>query len=253
MLKKLFTAHIFILLFVGNLFAADEVNVGGYVFPPFVEEDDKGNVSGMTLDLIDVLNKLQNEYHFKFVLTSSRRRYVSFEQGKFDLLFFESLLWGWQETPIEESKVFLVGGEVFIALKSKANNQDYFSSLNNKSIAAILGYHYSFAGYNADPDFLRSKFNIHLSTDEKLNIQLVLSGRMDVAIVTKSYLDRFLLDNPLAKSALLISKEMDQEYNHRVLLRENSNLSVTKMNTLLDKLVQSEEYDQILRKYGIDR
>ena len=253
MLKKIIAAHIFILLCIGNLSAAEKVNVGGYVFPPFVEKDDKGNISGMTLDLIDSLNKVQNEYHFTFVLTSSRRRYVSFEQGEFDILFFESILWGWQKAPIEATKVFLEGGEVFIALKSKAKNQHYFINIKSKSIAAMLGYHYNFADFNADPEFLRSKFDIHLSSNEKMNIQLVLLGRMDIAIVTKSYLDRFLLDNPSAKSKLLISTKMDQEYKHTILIKKNSPLSVTKMNNLLDKLVQTGEYKKTLQKYGIAR
>ncbi len=253
MIKELITAQILILFFCGNLLAAEEVNVGGYVFPPFIEKDEKGNLSGITLDLIDSLNKIQNEYYFKLVLTSSRRRYISFQQGQFDLLFFESILWGWRNAPIDATKVFLKGGAIFIALKSKAKNQSYFNSLENKSISAMLGYHYNFAGFNADPEFLRSKFDIHLSTDEKNNIELVLLGRVDIAIVTKSYLDRFLLDNPLSKSELLISSEINQEYKHTILSRKNTKASATKMNILLDKLVLSGEYNKILLKYGIER
>jgi ABC-type amino acid transport substrate-binding protein len=253
MIKKLIAVLIFLLLFVGNLSAAEKVNVGGYIFPPFVEKDDKGKIYGMTLDLIDALNKAQAEYHFSFVLTSSRRRYASFEQGEFEALFFESVLWGWQKTHIEATKVFLEGGEVFITLANKAKNQEYFNNIKNKSIAAMLGYHYNFAGFNADPEFLRSTFNIHLSNDEKLNIQLVLLGRVEVAIVTKSYLDRFILDNPSTKSALLISNKMDQAYNHTVLLKKNSNLSATRMNALLDKLVKTGEYNNLLRKYGLEK
>ena len=134
MLKKLIAAHIFILLCVSSLSAAEKVNVGGYIFPPFVEKDNKGNISGITIDLIDSMNKIQDEYHFNFVLTSSRRRYVSFEEGEFDILFFESILWGWQETNIEATKVFLKGGEVFVALKSKAKNQNYFKIYLNYTI-----------------------------------------------------------------------------------------------------------------------
>lgn len=252
MLKKIIIVHLFLFLFVGNL-SAEEVKVGGYIFPPFVQQDEKGMVSGMTLDLIDSLNSVQSEYHFNFVLTSPRRRYASFEQGEFDALFFESILWGWQKTHIEATKVFLEGGEVFIALKNKAKNQTYFDNIKDKSIAAMLGYHYNFAGLNSDPEFLRSTFNIHLSTDEKNNILQVLLGRIDIAIVTKSYLDKFLLDNPSAKSKLLISKKMDQKYNHTILIKKNSNLSVTKMNTLLDKLVQAGEYKKLLQKYNIEK
>ena len=51
----------------------------GYMFPPFVEIGEQGKVSGLTLDLIDALNKIQSEYHFEFYLTSSKRRYKDFQ------------------------------------------------------------------------------------------------------------------------------------------------------------------------------
>jgi len=251
MLKKFTAIFILFVLTSATVSAAEEVNVGGYIFPPFVEKDEKGKISGMTVDLIDALNKIQSDFTFKLVLTSSRRRYVAFEQGQFDVLFFESLVWGWENTPIDSSKVFLKGGEVFIALASKAKNQNYFKNLKDKSISAMLGYHYQFAGFNADPDYLRSHYNIHLSSNEKTNIQLVLAGQMDVAIVTKSFLDRFVQDTPDAKTKLIVSEKLDQEYNHTVLLRKDINLSVEKMNQLIDKLTQSVEYSKILDKYGI--
>ena len=251
MLKKIILLQCLLFLSIAKLSAAEQVLVGGYIFPPFVEKNEQGKPSGITLDLIKSLNKIQSEFHFSFVLTSARRRYIAFEQKQFDILFFESMLWGWQKTPVEASKVFLSGGEVFIALKDKAKNQDYFANLKNKSISAMLGYHYQFADFNSEPNFLRSKFNIHLSTDEKMNIQLVLLNRMDIAIVTKSYLDRFLLENPSARAKLLISDKMDQTYKHTVLVRNNISPSVNKINELLNKLIESGEFKRILSKYGI--
>ena len=251
MLTKLIALPFLILLYCSSLSAAEKVNVGGYLSPPFIEQDNQGNISGITLDLINSLNKIQHEYHFNLVLTSSRRRYVFFQQGQFDLFFFERKVWGWQDIAIVALELPFKGGDVFIALKSKAKQQDYFNSLKNKSISAMLGYHYNFADFNADPNFLRSKFDIQLSSDERVNVQLVLWGKMDIAIVTKSFLDKYLLDNPSAKSELLIATKMDQKYQHTILLRENTNLSVTTMNMLLDKLVASGEYNKIMQKYGI--
>ena len=160
-------------------------------------------------------------------------------------------MWGWQDIPIDAITLPFKGGDVLIALKSKAKHQDYFNNLTNKSIAAMLGYHYNFAGFNADPNFLRSKFDIRLGSDEKVNINLVLWGKMDIAIVTKSLLDKFLNDNPSEKSDILIGQKMDQEYQHTILLRKNTKPGVTEMNMLLDKLVASGEYNKIMQKYGI--
>ena len=73
--------------------------------------------------------------------------------------------------------------------------------------------------------------------NENVNIRLILWGKMDIAIVTQS--------------EILIATKMDQEYQHSILLRKNINLSVTKMNMLLDKLVESGAYNKIMQKYGI--
>ncbi|RHW75343.1 ABC transporter substrate-binding protein [Colwellia sp. RSH04] len=253
MSKKLLliSLFVFIYLFISKLYAAENIIVGGYIFPPFVEKDNNGKTKGITLDLIKSLNEIQNKYHFSFILTSARRRYLAFEQKQFDALFFENILWGWQNHPVQASKVFLFGGEVFIALKSKAKTQNYFNSLEERSISAMLGYHYKFADLNSEPNYLRSKFNIHLSTDEKMNIQLVLSNRMDIAIVTKSYLDRFLLENPSTKSKLLISRKLDQEYKHTILLRKEVSLDIDEMNSFIDKLVETGKLKTVLNKYGI--
>lgn len=76
-----------------------------------------------------------------------------------------------------------------------------------------------------------------LKMNENVNIRLILWGKMDIAIVTQS--------------EILIATKMDQEYQHSILLRKNINLSVTKMNMLLDKLVESGAYNKIMQKYGI--
>jgi len=250
-IKRVIILPLLCILFSTKLSASQEIKVGGYIFPPFVEQNDKHEIHGITLDLIDALNAVQDEYHFKFVLTSSRRRYVAFENGRFDVLFFESMSWGWGNHPIEASKVFLEGGEVFIALKSKAKNQSYFKDLNNKSISAMLGYHYGFANFNADPEYLNTHFDIHLSSDEGRNIQLVLSGLMDLAIVTQSYLEMFIKNTPSSESKLLVSEKMDQVYKHTVLVRKDSDFNTKKMNQLIDKLIDSGELERVLQKYGV--
>ena len=42
------------------------IRVGGYPFSPFVSKD-HDNYSGITLDLIEALNKSQQNYRFEFV------------------------------------------------------------------------------------------------------------------------------------------------------------------------------------------
>lgn len=249
--KKLIPLFLFTLLWSGNLLGAAPVVVGGYIFPPFVEQTNEGEISGITIDLIEALNQIQDEYDFQFFFTSSRRRYKDFQKGSYDMLFFESIHWGWQSQKVESSRVFLTGEEVFIALKNNAKDQRYFDSLKNKSMVGMLGYHYAFAQFNAEPSFLAENYNMHLTNDFDTNIRLVLKGRRDIAIVTKSYLDNYLRVHNSDKSKLLISDRIDQEYQHAILLRKNSILDVLQMNMLLDKLEQTGQLKTILDKYAI--
>ena len=81
----------------GSLAAADPrpVKVGGYDFPPFAERNAQGEWSGLSLDLIELLNRSQTEYQFSFSPTSASRRHHDFDNDRFDLVFFESPRWGW--------------------------------------------------------------------------------------------------------------------------------------------------------------
>lgn len=251
--KMIILLIILMFFWSGSLLAATPVNVGGYIFPPFVEKSDDGKISGITIDMIEALNQIQNEYTFQFVFTSPIRRYKLFNDNYFDMLFFEDLSWGWQSQFVESTKVFLKGSEVFITLRENTKDENYFNTLDNKSIAGILGYHYKFANFNADPEFLKSNFNMSLSSDIDKNIRLVLKDRIDLAIVTKSYLEKYLLSNNSAKSKLFISKKIVQQYNHTILIRKGLIPDTAEMDILIDELICSGKFQKILNKYGITR
>ncbi|WP_028863788.1 substrate-binding periplasmic protein [Psychromonas aquimarina] len=166
--------------------AAETIKVGGYYFPPFVDKNDKNQYIGLAIDLIKEMNSFQDKFHFQFVPTSPKRRYSAFEQKEFDLIMFEDLAWGWKNKELAASKVILQGGEVYITKAEPFKDQSYFDSLKDKSFAVILGYHYGFAGFNADEKFLKKNFKIKLNTAHSSNIKVILSGRTDISVVSLS-------------------------------------------------------------------
>ncbi|RMF16464.1 MAG: amino acid ABC transporter substrate-binding protein, partial [Gammaproteobacteria bacterium] len=154
--------------------AREVVRVGGYSFPPYVSRIADNRVEGISGQLLVALNQVQNQYTFRFVPTSSKRRYRDFEQGRFDLMLFESPQWGWQGKPVRASRIFLTGGEVYVARRAPARDQRFFDSLDDKRIVAILGYHYGFANFVADEEVLHSRFDILLSTSHMGSLRAVL-------------------------------------------------------------------------------
>lgn len=235
--------------------AAEVVRVGGYEFPPFVEPDPSGQHKGLTLDLIDALNKAQSRYEFRFVATSSRRRYSDIVAGHVDVIFFESPEWEWaaRGLPVDFTPPFLQGGEVYIAPAKPGRGQEFFSELKGKRLVGLLGFHYGFANFLADPDILAKSFNMKLVNNHRSSIEMVLADRMDVAVVTDSYLWSYLRQNPNARERLLISERYDQRYNHRVLVRRNGPIDVDTVSTMMAGLEKDGTLARLWKAAGVMR
>ncbi len=246
---------LFSLILLSSYTLADDaitVSVGMYPFAPFVETTGVGKEEGMTLDLIIALNKLQKKYRFEVIRIPPKRRYQSYKDGHYDVIFYENKAWGWQDIPIEASKVYQSGGEVYVALKKPERGQEYFSDFREKRMMGILGFHYGFADFNSDEKYLVEHFQMQLSRDNDKNLTMLLKGRGDIVVVTKAYLQRYLLNNPLAKKKLLISEKLDQEYQHTVLVRPELDPSVDDINRMLEALDASGALTKLLIKYGIE-
>ncbi len=227
------------------------VKVGGYTFPPYVQESN-GEFTGLTLDMIEMMNAFQGKYRFVFVPTSPMRRYEDFKNGVYDMIFFESMDWGWEGMEVEASKVFAKDYEVFVAAASRNQDQHFFDILQDKSLLVYLGYHYPFAGYNSDPAYLLERFNARTTVSHEANIRSVIANRADLAVVTKSYLSKFLMNNPSLIPKIMISDRIEQVYNHTILVKKGISPSAETINKLIQALEQPGYISILLGKYGIE-
>jgi polar amino acid transport system substrate-binding protein len=233
----------------GPATAQVEVQIIGYPFPPFVV--DKAN--GLTQRFAELLNGAQSEFRFTFSLTSPNRRYREFTLGTGDLVLFEMPDWGWKTNGIafEATRRMFTGGEIFIARATQGRDQVYFDDLSSKRIVAHSGYHYGFAGYNSDPAWLKQNFDIILTNNHLSNIRVVLANRADVSIVTQSFLNQYLHENPQFRSQLLISKKMDQVYHLGGLIRKNGPITASQLESILGALEKSGELATFFANYGL--
>ncbi|MEJ6003322.1 substrate-binding periplasmic protein [Paucibacter soli] len=222
--------------------------VGGYAFPPFV---DKG--SGVTYDLLAAMNRFQQDYRFRFIPTSSKRRYADLARGAFSMILFENIEWGWDRQQVEASKVYLQGdGEVYVALNKPGRDQRFFDDLSQRSLIAVTGYHYGFANFNADAAELRKRYRITFSDDNEASLRMLQLERGEVAIITRSYLQHYLQAMPALKGHLLVSDRMDQAYAHTALVKKGSRPSAEEIDALLGRMAASGALAEVWRKYGLE-
>jgi len=235
--------------FSSTLNAAEEVIVGAYEFPPFYLIKSK---SGITVDLVKLFNQNQKKYHFKIITFPPKRRYAYFKNKKYDVIFFESMPWGWKGKGIQPSKVYLKGGEVYVALRKKGRTQSYFINFENKRMIGLLGYHYGFADFNADQKFLTKKFDMALTKNHVTSMKMLLLDRGDIAVFTKSWLSGYLKENPGIKSKVIISKTLDQTYNHTILARVGGTPSIKEIDQILNKLERTGKLEKLWKKWGLE-
>jgi polar amino acid transport system substrate-binding protein len=229
--------------------AQQVVKVGGYDFPPFVDRTPGG--TSLTLELIAALNAFQKKYTFVFVDTSSKRRFIYFDEKKYDLIFFEAIDWGWQGRDVEATDVILQGGAVYITRADKNKDQSYFDDFKGKSIWGILGYHYGFANFNADYDYLKKTFNAHMITSHEGLIAAAANGRADISVVVKEYLQVYLAKHPEVQKKILISKKFDAVNAYTILVRKGIHPDAAELNKLLAEMESAGILKKLWGKYNL--
>ncbi len=227
-----------------------EILVGGYHFPPYLIKPEEQE-QGLTPDLVAQLNRLQARFHFSIVPTSAARRYRDLEQGRYDLMLFEDPDWGWNGVRYQGIDMRTSDAEVYIARTQPGRGQAFFDDLAGKRLALYNGYHYGFAGFNADPEYLFKRFSATLTYSHDSNLLMVLHGRADIAVVTRSYLDLLFAREPALRDNLLVSRRIDQEYHLYAMLRPDAPITRDEMAGLLQNLQDDEAFQRLLAKYRL--
>ena len=239
------------LLLAGPLMAAQEVRVAAVYFPPYVFKPEQSQATGLLDELLAALNQAQTDYRFVMVPTSVKRRFRDFEQQRIDLAIFENPGWGWQDVPHVALDMGLEDSEVFVARAEPGRDQSYFDSLKGKRLALYKGYHYAFADFNAEPEYLAKTFNATLTHSHESNLLMVLRQRAEIALVTRSYIGEFLERNREYAGQLLISERPDQRYRHHVLLRPQAPITPEQFMAIYETLRDNGQLERIFSRYQV--
>lgn len=229
-----------------------KVTVLGYDFPPYVTTKPLG---GLTPDLVGILNRHQSAVEFRFRLTSAKRRYKDLAHGRGDIVIFEMPEWGWSNggTAFVTGGTILTGAEIFVARHEASRGQAFFDNLKQRDLAGHQGYHYRFANYNANQEWLHSQFRIHLSQSHETNIALVLSNKVDIAVLPEAFFLQYLKTHPERRGMFLVANARDQEYRLKTILREDGPIAAAEFDSLLGEVIRNGKLPALLKRYGLLR
>ncbi|WP_248743789.1 MULTISPECIES: substrate-binding periplasmic protein [unclassified Pseudomonas] len=231
--------------------AVQVVRVGAAHFPPYTIRPENGADTGLLPELVEALNHSQSDYRFELVPTSIPRRFGDFKEGRTDMAIFENPDWGWKDIPHTTVDMGLEDAEIFVAQKEPGRQQNYFADLKGKRLALYSGYHYEFANFNADPKYLAETYNATLTYSHDSNLLMVLRGRADIALVTRSYLFDYLLRNDKVRDELLVSQRIDQIYHHYAILSPKAPITGEAFGKLLQGLRDNGQMLKIFDPYKI--
>src|SRR5690606_9550200 len=135
--------------------------------------------------------------------------------------------------------------EVYVARARPGRGQEYFSELKGKRLALYSGYHYGFANFNADQDFLTREYGAVLTYSHDSNLLMLLRDRADIAVITPSYLDIYRQRHLEESAELLVSERVDQAYHRLALLRPHGPRSSQALAMVLQAVRDNGRLEQV--------
>jgi polar amino acid transport system substrate-binding protein len=219
--------------------------VGAYEYPPFVEGAKLDR--GLLFEFVELLNRQQSEFHFQLYATTPDGRHADFRDGDFDMLMFEAIEWGWSPEDMMASKPLIQGGEYYVALAKPGRSQEFFQDVASHRLALVEGYHYGITDLGADPNVIRSKFDVVFTDGPRESLAEVLAGRAEITILSRIWLD----SSEVEQEKLLVSKKQDQYFDLGILVRRDHPITGT-LEDLVDELNDNSEWHELRERYHLD-
>lgn len=80
---------------------------------------------------------------------------------------------------------------------------------------------------------------------------MVLRGRVDITLLTRSNLTDILRRNPQYRARVLVSERVDQFYHHRAFVRRQGPINAEELVRLLNRLRDKGQFKAIFAPYNI--
>ncbi len=231
-----------------------QIVIGAYYFPPIVNFGPEQHPVGLLADLVRQLQADIPGVHFRIFHTSPRRRYLDFDAGLYDVIFFENPDWGWSGRDISISPPLLKDQDVYVALRKPGRDLSFFDRIEDRKIVALAGYHYGFTARTGASGSTSRDLSMELSDNNERNLQLIKADRpsvAEIAVINRSFLQLHLVRHPEDRDLLLTSDHPDQSYQLRIIARKDGPASADELIRMLKPMIIDGRYSRMVQKWGL--
>lgn len=236
---------------VAYTFAAQPVYVAVYEFPPYYSSRSSVHITGK---LVEVLNKQQNDYQFILREVRPAERYGAIAAGGCcDVIFFESELWGWQESnDYHWGRGLTASAERFYVMREAlAAGKVNFDLLAANRIGGVHGYNYNFVDNVTNAEVLEEQFKVYTADSPMSVLHMLVGNRVDIGILNDDFVAWVRhLEFP-AVDAIVGSEFVDQFFVTRVVVNAQGKLPASFINNQLQELTENGGLEAILSQFGI--
>ncbi|MEW6990090.1 substrate-binding periplasmic protein [Colwelliaceae bacterium 6441] len=227
------------------------IQVGAGVRPPFLIDNNKHQYQGAGPEILQALNQIQQQFYFVMNEIPSKRKTAAVSDGRLDIIMWDNVNWGWRDESFVQSSELVRSKDIYFTFNDNNKSQDYFDNFNNKKLAMVIGYHYKVANFIVDIQTLKKNFNVTMVRNEEASIRMAIAGRVDIAIVSETALNWYLLRFPQYTSKILIADKYDTQYSRHFVLPEDAAIKPFEINNLLMLADKKGLLAPIYRKYGL--
>ncbi|MBH47518.1 MAG: hypothetical protein CME71_05060 [Halobacteriovorax sp.] len=241
-----FVFYIFLSTLLVPLHSAEKTQVNVGISDSGIFWYNKNEPSASVLGyLVDKLNSAQSKYIFNPKLLPRARLGPEVENQSISMVLLMHKEWGFEHLDLVSTIPICRGRSVFIALKSVAKDQSFFSNLQNKRILGVKGFDYNLDKRGKEKDL----YKIARIPKEDLIPKMLKLERGDVGIINLHILKAYFDSYPEDKELFLISDKSEEEFNIGILLSKESPIPLSELNKIIKDLKQSSKLKYLIDLY----
>jgi hypothetical protein len=140
---------------------------------------------------------------------------------------------------------------LYLALSDRKDLDQLFSDVTSNPMLCVLGFHYGFADFNADPAYLRDNFDVLLRYNEKEVLDGLVQGEAPIGIVSAGFLARQIVTDPSLRDRVVRADKPDAVYDLVSVLSNSAPIKLDAFNQLIDALHATGEVERLWQQLHI--